>query len=197
MNAKILIPALLLGALSAACHTLDKDESRAAVDAEAMGKAWLEYGTPGPAHQKFAYKAGHWTVNTKHMMTNPPTLAVYTSEIKSVLDGRFVSESMQGEMMGMPFQGLGMTGYDNLKKAYFVTWVDNWGTGVTYLQGRYDAEAHSFVYDGLMADPLAGGSAKCRFIEHKLDDDHWTMQMYMTHDGKLMLDMEANYTRMK
>jgi hypothetical protein len=32
--------------------------------------------------------------------------------------------------MGMPFQGRGYTGYDNVKKKYVGTWMDSFSTGV-------------------------------------------------------------------
>ncbi len=32
--------------------------------------------------------------------------------------------------MGMPFEGMGIDGYDNLAKQYVSTWVDNMGTGI-------------------------------------------------------------------
>ena len=32
-------------------------------------------------------------------------------------------------MMGMPFEGIGRTGYDNVTGKYWSTWIDNMSTG--------------------------------------------------------------------
>lgn len=199
MNAKTLTSVLLIGALSAACQNMGDRSNAAPVDPAVMQAKWIEYGTPGPAHQRFAHKAGRWKLNVKHFMApgQPPMESEATSEIKLALDGRYLTDSMSGSMMGSPFHGLGMTGYDNLKKVYWVTWVDNMGTGVTYMEGKYDADTRTFTYDGDQADPVTGGTVKSRIVEKSLDDDHLTMEMYMMQGGEMVKGMEIAYTRMK
>ena len=197
MNAKILTSVILVGALSTACKSSD-DAKAAQVDPAVMQAKWLEYGTPGPAHQKLADKVGRWKLNVTHFMPGqPPSQSDATSEIKWALDGRFLVDNMSGNMMGMPFNGMGMTGYDNMKKVYFVTWADNMGTGLTYMEGKYDAENRTFTYEGKMADPVSGEFMKSRIVEKELDRDHWTMQLFMEQDGDMQKGMEIAYTRTK
>ena len=42
-------------------------------------------------------------------------------------------------MMGMPFQGMSTMAYDNGKKTFMSTWIDNMGTGILETEGTYDA----------------------------------------------------------
>jgi hypothetical protein len=53
-----------------------------------------------------------------------------------ILGGRYQQSMIKGNMMGMPFEGMGLLGYDNAQKLFYSTWVDNMGTGC------YDYERH-------------------------------------------------------
>ena len=44
---------------------------------------------------------------------------------KMILDGRFLHQEFNGEMMGSPFIGIGITGYDNGSKQYVSNWMDS------------------------------------------------------------------------
>lgn len=196
MNTKFLMPVIVIGALSAACKSDGSSNESARVDPAVEQAKWIEYSTPGPAHEKLANKVGRWKLNVTHFIPDQPAMqSEATSEIKWALDGRFLVDNMTGNMMGAPFNGMGTTGYDNMKKSYFVTWVDNMGTGVTYMEGKYDAGNRTFTYEGKMADPSSGKFVKSRIVEKELDKDHWTMQMFMEHDGDMHKGMEIAYTR--
>jgi hypothetical protein len=36
----------------------------------------------------------------------------------------------------MPFEGISTLGYDNAKKTFFSTWIDNMGTGMMVMEGN-------------------------------------------------------------
>ena len=42
-------------------------------------------------------------------------------------------------MMGQPFSGVGIDGYDNLRKKYVTTWIDTMGTGIFSMEGTASA----------------------------------------------------------
>jgi hypothetical protein len=46
-----------------------------------------------------------------------------------IMDGRVMVEDVTSSMMGMPFKGQGMRGYDNVSGKYWGTWVDSMSTG--------------------------------------------------------------------
>ena len=56
------------------------------------------------------------------------------------LDGRVLVEDFKGTMMGNPFSGHGMTGYDNVSGKYWSTWTDSMSTGLMISQGTCDAK---------------------------------------------------------
>jgi hypothetical protein len=40
------------------------------------------------------------------------------------MGGRFLGQRYTGSMMSAPFEGVGYTGYDNVTKKYWGTWID-------------------------------------------------------------------------
>ncbi|MDZ4773509.1 MAG: DUF1579 domain-containing protein [Planctomycetota bacterium] len=154
---------------------------------------------PGEAHQLFADKVGKWNLKVKLTSPGAPEgESDATSEMKWVLDGRFVEENFNGSIAGQGVTGLGYTGYDNMKQKYVGTWMDNTTTGIVSLEGAYDAATKTFTYTGEMQDPVQGKYVKMRSTEKVVDKDHMVMSTYSPGpDGKEMRMMEVSYTRAK
>jgi hypothetical protein len=100
-------------------------------------------------------------------------------------------------MMGMPFEGMGLDGFDNVTKEYLSVWVDNFGTGIEYLKGKFDEKTKSVVYTGSMVDPMAGKEVPTKSIMKFIDDDHTTTEIYSFENGKEVKSMQIDYTRVK
>jgi hypothetical protein len=168
--------------------------------ANPMMAKWKEFGTPGAAHKVLDALVGKWNVDVK--MFEPgqtaPMQSKGTSEVKWILDGRFVEETANGDFMGEPFHGVGTVGYDNLKKKYVMSWVDNTSTGVMYAEGTYDAATKTFTWGGECPDVMAGKYTKSRTVEKMTDADHWSMQSFKPGpDGKEFMAGQLDYTRAK
>ncbi len=52
--------------------------------------------------------------------------------------GKMQMPGPDGKMKDMTFKGMGIEDYDNVKKKFVGTWVDNMGTGIMMSEGRYD-----------------------------------------------------------
>ncbi|MFN0318517.1 MAG: DUF1579 domain-containing protein, partial [Burkholderiales bacterium] len=107
------------------------------MDPQAMMEVWKQLATPGEPHKQLASLAGSWTTKTKEWMEpgKPPTEAAGSVEMKMLLDGRFLQQDFTSEMMGQPYTGMGITGYDNLSKKYVSIWLDTMGTGPFMMEG--------------------------------------------------------------
>ena len=71
-----------------------------------------------------------------------------------ILGGRYLEQRYEGTMMGQPFSGIGVTGFDNYKKKFVSTWVDSMGTAIMTMtrHGRQVGEGHHVVgHDGRSA----------------------------------------------
>src|SRR5881628_1758500 len=97
---------------------------------QAAQKAWMEYMTPGAIHQMLAKADGGWTYEMTSWMKPdaPPTKSTGNMVNRMILGGRYQESRATGSFMGQPFEGVGTLGYDNAKKVFVNSWVDNMGT---------------------------------------------------------------------
>lgn len=162
-------------------------------------KAWMAFMTPGTAHNTLAAGNGTWDEEITLYRTDgaPPTVAKSTCTNEMILGGRYQRSVHKGEMMGMPFEGEGISGYDNGRKIYFSTWVDNMGTGIMYSEGKYDPVKKQLVLKGKSTDPATGKAMDFRQTMKSVDADHQVMEMYMISKGKEFKSMEIRFTRRK
>lgn len=160
-------------------------------------KAMMAAAAPGETHKMLAKSAGNWTANVTMWMQ--PGAAPVTSTAQAtnemIMDGRYLRTTNKGTMMNMPFEGIGITGYDNVKKQFVNSWIDNMGTGIMTMTGQWDAANKSIVFNGTMADPVSGKDIAFREVWQFSDDDHQVMEMYYPIGGKDFKTMEIKYTR--
>ncbi|RJP62222.1 MAG: DUF1579 domain-containing protein [Ignavibacteriales bacterium] len=163
-----------------------------------MMKAWQDYMTPGEMHKILANNIGEWTAEITMWMdpSQPPTKSEGTSVTEALLDGRYFQTKYTGMIMGMPMNGISLEGYDNAKKTFFSTWIDNMGTGIMLLEGTYDEASKTINYKGTSTDPT-GKEVKVREVVKIIDKDNTLFEMYTEQDGKETKSMEIKYTRKK
>lgn len=165
----------------------------------AMMEAMMKAGMPGPAHKALDSMTGTWdTKVTSWMMPGAdPMVSTGTSEMHWIMGGRYMEQRFKGDFMGMPFEGLGYTGYDNVKKQYFGTWIDNMSTGMMTSVGT-GGEGKTMTFKGTYADPMSGKDVECEEKMTVIDADHSVFEMWAPGpDGKLFKSMEIAYSRKK
>ncbi len=164
----------------------------------AMMEAMTKAMTPGANHQLLSSFAGNWMFTTR-MWTNPsapPTESNGTATYESIMGGRYVRSTAKAMMMGMPFEGGGIDGFDNVTGQFVSTWIDNFGTGITTFSGKYDPATKTITYSGEMADMTKPMSkVRIRQTLRIVDDDHHEMSWYETRNGKEAKTMEIVFTR--
>lgn len=167
-----------------------------AQDQDAMMKEWQMAMTPGAEHKMLSNVVGEWEGDISMWMdpTQPPQISKGTVKYESIFDGRYIIGKFSGKMMDMPFSGMELSGYDNIKKVYFSNWIDNMGTGILYVEGTYDKNSNTFNYTGETVDP-SGNKMKVREVVTVIDKDHSKFEMYMDMGKGEMKSMEISYTR--
>ncbi len=125
----------------------------------------------------------------------PPEVSEATSETRWVLGGRQLEQRYQGTTMGMSFEGLGYTGYDNVQGKYVGTWMDSFGTGVMSSIGVGNPTDNAIQSEAVALDPTG---RRMRFwCEIRIQDrDHHTFEMWTkAPDGRRFRTMYIEYTR--
>ncbi len=155
---------------------------------------------PGEHHAYLEPMVGNWTfVNKMRMSPESPWMeSKGKSKSTWIMDGKFVLDETTGEGMGgMPFRGMGISGYDNMKKKYTSTWVDNMSTMTMLMEGSVDASHTTFTYTGKMDDCMTGRkNVPFRMVIKVINHDKHMMEWYSAgEDGKEFKVMEINYTR--
>ncbi|WP_214226892.1 DUF1579 domain-containing protein [Pedobacter sp. B4-66] len=170
---------------------------RAQTPDDAMMKAWEAYMTPGDVHKMMANDNGSWKAEVTMWMSPdaPPTKSEGSCMQSMILGGRYQQSSFKGTMMGKPFEGLGLMGYDNAKKVFVSSWVDNMGTGMMQMEGTWDDATKSITLKGKTVDPMTGKDMDVREVHKIVDNKTHVMEMYMTTDGKEMKTMEIKFTK--
>lgn len=166
---------------------------------EEMMKAWQESMTPGSMHEILARSVGEWKAEVSTWMdpNQPPTISEAKTVTESILGGRYFKSTHTGMMMGMPFEGFEISGYDNIKKKFFSVWMDNMGTGVMTTEGTYDEATKTITLTGTTMDPM-GNDMKIRELVKVIDNDNTMFEMYMEESGKPEMKwMEIKYARVK
>jgi hypothetical protein len=178
-------------------------------DMEKMMQQMMELSKLNENHKLLASLDGTWDCNVKMWMdgdtSKKPDVSKSTAVRKSIMDGRYVIMDVTGKME-MPgpdgkkkeitFKGQGTEGYDNVKKKFVGTWVDNMGTGIMMSEGDYDPATKSFTYTGEI-EAIPGMKQKIREVVKITDKDHMDFEWYEDRGGKEMKTMEINYTKKK
>jgi hypothetical protein len=166
---------------------------------DAEQKAWMAYATPGAMQQKLAEANGNWTEETSVWMQpdQPPMKSKGTAKNEMILGGRYQQSTHNGDFMGMPFQGISITGYDNARKIWVSSWIDNMGTGIMNSEGVMLPDGKSIEFRGKMTDAMTGKLTEFREVFTFVDKDHQKMEMYTTQGVTETKTMEILFTRAK
>ena len=167
----------------------------------------MELAKPGGNHKLIEGLAGSWIYTTKFWFSpdtnTPPMEYSGTSVAKPIMGGRYLQSDYMGKMpmpgpdgkmTEMEFHGLDISGYDNAKKIFLSSWVDNMGTGIMLSEGTYDPATKTITYTS-EEELMPGMKTKVRELLKLTDKDHHTFEFYEDRGGKEVKTMEIAATR--
>jgi hypothetical protein len=163
-------------------------------------EAWNEAAAVGKEHKVLSKAAGSWSYTSTwwENETDAPSVSKGKSKMKMILGGRFLQQDMAGSVMGKPFEGVGLIGFDNLQEGYDVVWLDNIGTGILRSTASYDENTKVLTEVGKFSDPMSAEKVSNYTAQWKfVDSNNMTYTMYLDHNGKLMKRMEVVYKRIR
>jgi hypothetical protein len=158
---------------------------------------YMKAGTPGAPHQALASTVGnyHLTIKSWHEPGGPAMEDTGTARRTMALGGRVLVEDVTSAMMGMPFTGHGMRGYDNVSGKHWSTWTDSMSTGVMVSEGTCDAQ-QTCRFTGTWNDAVKKRPVTARMTSRWTSPTTEIFEMYgLGKDGKEMKMMEITYTK--
>ena len=170
-----------------------------------MMEQWMKMNQPGEHHKHLAPLVGTWTTVVKMRYTPDAPWQESTGTLlrESIWGGRYVTEEYKetretpgGPADHPPFEGMGVIGYDTMKKQYVGGWIDNMSTGLMTSTGTCDPTAKTFTFIGEYLDPMTGKPKQSKHVIKITSKDQHVMEMYeVGPDGKEFVSFEMTCTR--
>jgi len=172
----------------------------------------LDYSRPGPSHQLLADLVGTWMFQGKFYSgnSNPDSNKVvgeFNGNLlrKPFANGRFFIVEWTGGKIQIPVQNGKMQevsaqrvefeGYDNVKKKFVLTYINNHiGSGIVLAEGRYDSTTKTIVYEW-EDEQMPGKKFKVRERFIILDTNHYKMEYYREQAGRVFKATEITCTK--
>jgi len=207
MTAKYFLVGLVAAGLTAVLTTQvvsqDKGGEKpkipdAGSDMDKMMKDLEKLLEPGPKLKALAPLMGDWNCAVKMWQGpgGPIEESKGTMKRQWVLDDHCIQENYDGTLMNKPFKGMGMFGYDNLKKQYFSVWFDTMSTSYVSQTGQADASGKVITMTGKFDDPMTRTEQTMKSVlTIESDSKHTFVTFGVGPDGKEFKAMEIVATR--
>lgn len=166
-------------------HAVAEKDEKMMEEYRKMMEAHKKMGTPGEKHEFLKNFVGNWKVKSEGWMdpTQEPMMSEATSTAQLLYGGRYLELSYQGQMMGQPFEGKHIIGYDNQNEKYMALWIDSSSTAFYIMEGTLDKAGSTLTYYGEWLDPM-GKKMKVRDVTHVISPTEFTFEMYVTKKGQ-------------
>jgi hypothetical protein len=162
-----------------------------------MMEKQMKYAMVTKNHDFLKKYVGTWDVETKGWMSpgTDPMMGKGTMKNALIFDGRYVKCEFEG-MMGQPFKGLEIIGYDLFQNKYTTFWIDTMSTSFFLTSGTLDPTGMILTETGTAPDAMTGGTTKVKDVTTFLADGKFKFEMFMIGpDGKEFKSMELVATR--
>ena len=151
--------------------------------------------SPGEEHKEIAKSAGDWSAKM-----SLPSMGIESNDSESskmIMNGWFLESNYTGSMMGQPWKGRSIMGYDQLAKEYVNIWFSQMGSQISVHRGKKCPKGILHLH-GKSPNPMSGQLAPSVFMiyPHAEDGSH-KMEMHWTGADKkpTSLFMKIEYTR--
>ena len=165
-------------------------------DNQEIQKKMETLGTPGAGHKALEAFIGSWKAEVKcwYEKDGPPQITQGTAKNRWILNGRFLEEEFHGEMMGKPFTGTTIMGYDNFRQAYNMVWISDIQTATFCSEGKGEQGNKVITLEGKADCPASGRkNIIIKSVLRVLSPDKHVFEMHDTDEGRKT--MEITYTR--
>jgi hypothetical protein len=147
-------------------------------------------------HSQFASLVGDYDVAIKLTQgAEKPIESKGKSKISAILDGRFLLDEQEGEMMGKPYKSMKVYGWNAEAKAFEGVWLYTESNAIMRLSGTAGQDRRSINFEGVVQETP---DKKMQVAISTARNQDGTLTVKMTHagpDGKAMGSLEQTYTK--
>ena len=155
---------------------------------------------PGPKHKLLAPLEGQWKAVSTFWWSKGAKPQKSEALVKRswILGDRFIKEEYSDKSEDYPFEGIGVTGYDNIQKKFTSSWIDTMGTGISRSLGIEDKSGKVITFTGTAPDPSAGKVLPYKSVLTIVDKDTTKFELYMKNkSGEEFKSLDIVYKRQK
>lgn len=167
-------------------------------DYSQMLSAWSRLSPPGRQHRLLQPLAGEWDLQAAWQHRDS-TSGIYraSSKRKWIMGHRFLLEEVRDDKIGAPFNGVGILGYDNLKRQFASFWIDEMSTSMVFCAGQEESDGRSISLTGTYDDPLTGErNRRFKNVITIADNNQHVFEMFeIAPDGDCLKMYDIVYTR--
>ena len=112
------------------------------------------------------------------------------------MNGRFLQEDFHGEMMGKPFHGRTLLGYNNVKQTFNSVWVDDMNTAMFCSEGKGENGNKVITLEGKASCPATNRTdIPMKVVLRVNSPDKHVFEMFDTSLGEKGKTMEGGIRR--
>lgn len=173
-------------------------QDQGGMDAEMA--AMMAAAQPNEHHHGLEWAVGTWKASSKFYDAKtpgaPPMETVGEATNTMIMGGRFMTTEFSGDFMGMPFEGLGIEGYDNITKQHVSTWVDSMGTMILQSKGTCSDGDKVRTLQSDFIDPATGKPTSVKLVTTFESDNKHVFEMFtLLPDGEEFKVMQIVYSK--
>ena len=86
------------------------------------------------------------------------------SDSQWILGGRFLTQTIKGDWLGIKFEIYAVLGYDNATEEYQLVWMSDQGTHMAFTHGKADSSGDTITLRGELYDPIDEKTRKVRIV---------------------------------
>lgn len=177
-------------------HTMVITRKRTKADAVEASVATAAAGAElSSVHRELQQDVGTWDAVVRSWMnpSQPPMEEKGVERISSICGGRFSWSDYQGSMMGAPFTGHALVGYDETTKQYSGYWIDSMSATWASIRGSRDEDSDKIVMKGSCLCPEGRPMAMTQVLTRKDKDNRLCQMEFVMEAGTHK--MEIAYKR--
>ncbi|MFV0444739.1 MAG: DUF1579 domain-containing protein [Planctomycetaceae bacterium] len=174
------------------------DKASTDLSSAAAQEMFMKLAQPGPQHEQMKSLVGRWACHCRNFegTAGEPQAWSAESEFKLILGGRYLQQTLDGEMPGgIPYAGQGLSGFDNSQQKYVGTWVDSMGTGILQMQGEFDEATNTMTETAVSQTPA--GEMQFKMVTRYISQDEFRFVLSLSTPMGDQKMMEIDYRRKK